>query len=87
MALLKRSLQPDFPKTPAYPRTISSEMLFLNLTINQNILTTHVHMHRILLITCTNKGTKCTNYKGRTMKGILSNNKLLKPTKILPYLF
>jgi hypothetical protein len=68
MAFLKRRLRPDFPKTPAYPRTISSEILLLKLTINQNILTIHVHMHRILLITCTNKGKNAQIIKAAQSK-------------------
>lgn len=67
MAFLKRSLRPDFPKTPAYPKTISSEMLLI-LTINQNILTIHEHIHRKLLVTSTNKGKNAQITKARQSK-------------------
>jgi len=74
MGFLKRSLPPDFPETPAYPRTISSEMLLLKLTLIKIFLIIHVHIYRILFISCTNKGKKAQILTDRIIEVTLSNN-------------
>jgi hypothetical protein len=89
-AFLRRSLRPEFPKTPAYPKTISSEILFLKLSTNENILTIHADT-KYYSIPILRKGKNAQILANRIIQGILphitSHHKLYKPSSLVLYLF